>query len=207
MFSEFSKYGEAFKNLISEVFNGSIIMEPVNTAFQYATKNTDDNIKLPLISFYPDNTITLDKKNNAMPSYQEGMQFENPMNIYNEDGSFKESNNRLAKNAEFLYIIIGYQIDVWGTNRLDTEQVMQELIFWLHQNQQVETKYQNVPLTFTFELGNNIIDNTDLVAYQNNGKLYRYTYNIAIHAAILRSENYFTVLHPNITVEELKTKN
>jgi hypothetical protein len=84
---------------------------------------------------------------------------------------------------------------------------MQELIFWLHQNQQVETKYQNVPLTFTFELGNNIIDNTDLVAYQNNGKLYRYTYNIAIHAAILRSENYFTVLHPNITVEELKTKN
>ncbi len=207
MFSEFSKYGEAFRNLIAEVFNGNIIMEPVTTAFQYATKDTGNKLTFPFISFYPDNTMYLDKKNNAMPSYNTGVQFENPINIYNEDGSFKESNNRLAKNVEFLYIIIGYQLDVWGTNRLDTEQLMQELIFWLHINQQVETEYRGVKLTFTFELGDNIVDNTDLVSYQSNGKLYRYTYNIAIHAAIMRSENYFTVLHPNIKVEELKSKN
>lgn len=207
MFSEFSKYGEAFKKLIAEVFNGNVIMEPVDTAFQYAVKNTENKLTFPFISFYPDNTIYLDKKNNAMPSYNTGIQFENPINMYNEDGSFKETNNRLAKNVEFLYIIIGYQLDVWGTTRLDTEQLMQELIFWLHLNQQVETEYRSVKLTFSFELGDNIVDNTDLVSYPSNGKLYRYTYNIAIHAAIMRSENYFTVLHPNINVEELESEN
>ena len=55
-----------------------------------------------------------------------------------------------------------------------------------------------------FDLANDIIDNSDLASYQSNGKLYRYTYGIQIHATLLRSENYFTVIKPNIKVEELK---
>jgi hypothetical protein len=204
MYSNFSQYGEALKELIKSVFvKGNVIMEPVDTAFDYAIKQSENKLKFPFISFYPDNTISLDRKNNAMPSYTEGIAFENPINIYNKDGSLKGTNERLAKNAELLYIIIGYQIDVWATTRKDAEELMQELIFWLHHNQEVKTKYNNVDLKFSFDLGTDIVDNSDLTSYNNNGKLYRYSYNIQIHATLLRSENYFTVVKPNINIEEL----
>ena len=203
MYSNFSKYGEALKALISQVFTGgSVIMEPVETAFEYAVKQSDNKVKFPLISFYPDNTITLDRKNISMPSYKEGAALQNPMIIYNEDGSVKGTNERLAKNVKFLYIIIGYQLDVWSTTRLEAEQTMQELVFWLYENQQVEIEYMGEHYLFSFDLAENIIDNSDLTSYQTNGKLYRYTFGVQIHATLFRSENYFTFLKPNIKVEE-----
>ena len=93
---------------------------------------------------------------------------------------------------------------MWATTRLEAEEIMQELLFWLHHNQQVEIEYQGVQLSFSFDLASEIVDNSDLVSYTSNGKLYRYTYGIQIHAVLLRSENYFTVIKPNINVDELK---
>ena len=203
MISNFSLYSEALKSLLNEVFKGDVILEPVDTAFEYAIKQTKGDLKFPFISIYPNESILLDRKNNAMPSYSEGIQFQNPMNIYNDDGTLEGTNKRLAKNAKFLYIIIGYQLDVWSTTRLEGEQVTQELIFWLYHNQQIDIEYQGVKLSFTFDVGDEIINNSDLMSYNNVGKIYRYTYNIQVHATLLRSENYFTVIKPNIKIEEL----
>ena len=203
MFSNFSLYGEALKSLLNKVFSGDVVLEPVDTAFEYAIKQTDNGLKLPFISIYPNESILLDKKNNAMPSYSEGIQFQNPMVTYNDDGSLKGTNQRLAKNVKFLYIIIGYQLDVWATTRLEAEQVIQELLFWLYHNQQIDIEYQGVNLSFSFDIGDEIINNSDLMSYNNIGKIYRYTHNIQVHATLLRSENYFTVIKPNIKIEEL----
>lgn len=205
MYNTFSEYSIALKNLFTNVFNGDVVIEPPDDAFDYAIKQTEDNLKFPFISIYPNNTIYLDNKNNAMPSYSEGMQFQNPMPIYNdEDRSFIGLNDRLSKNAEFLYILIGYQIDIWGTTRLDTEKLVQELLFWLYQNQQIESQYSGVNLHFNFDIGNEIVDNSDLTQYQSSGKLYRYTCSIQAQVTLIRSENYFTVKHPNVAVEEKK---
>lgn len=204
MYSSFSKYGEALKSLLNECFKGNVIMEPVDTAFQYAIKQTKNKIEFPFISFYPSNTIYIDNKNSGMPAYHYGLEYQNPMLIYNDDGSLKGINKRLAKNAEFLYIIMSYQIDIWAISRLEAEEVLQELIFWLYQNQQVEVEYNKEKLAFSFEIDDNIIDNSDLTSYMNNGKLYRYTCGIDIHGTIIRSENYFTVIKPNVKIEELK---
>lgn len=203
MHSTFIKYSEALQSLFKSVFNGDVVIKPSDEAFDYAVKQTEDNLKFPFISFYPNNTIYLDNTNNAMPSYSEGMQYQNPMPIYYEDGSLEGVNDRLSKNAEFLYILIGYQIDIWGTNRFDTETLTQELIFWLYHNQQVTSTYQGEDFNFTFEINQEIIDNSDLTAYQTNGKLYRYTVSIQLQATLMRSENYFTVKHPRVAVEEL----
>lgn len=88
-----------------------------------------------------------------------------------------------------------------GTNRFDTEQLMQELLFWLYENQEVTTKYQGKDLKFSFDIDTQVIDNSDLTQYESEGKLYRYSLNILAHCILFRSENYFTVLHPNIKVE------
>ena len=107
MYSNFSKFGEALKNVLKSVFAGQVIMEPVNTAFQYATKQTDNKLQFPFISFYPDANIVLDNANNSMDQYHDGMAFQNPLNIYDEEThEFKGKNERLAKNQNFLYIII-----------------------------------------------------------------------------------------------------
>lgn len=204
MYNTFSEYSIALKNLFNKVFDGDVIIKPSDETFDYAIKQTENKLKFPFISFYPDNTISIDSKNNAMPSYSEGMQFQNPMPIYNDNGSLLGTNDRLSKNAEFLYILIGYQIDIWGTTRLDTEKLTQELLFWLYQNQQIESSYNGTNLSFSFDIGNQIIDNSDLSQYQSKGKLYRFTLTIQAQVTLMRSENYFTVKHPNITVDKLK---
>lgn len=204
MYTNFSKYSNALVALLKEVFTGDVVLKPVDDAFQYAIKQTADNLKFPFISVYPDSAITVDQRNNTMPSYTTGTLFENALSIYNDDGTFKGKNDRLAKNTQTLYIYLGYQLDVWGIKRIDTEEVMQELLFWLYQNQEVQIEYADTPMNLTFELGGEIVDNSDLVSYTSSGKLYRYTYTIRLHAVLLRSTNHFTVLKPNIKIEELK---
>lgn len=204
MYSNFSKFGEGLKHVLKDVFSGDVIMEPVNTAFEYATKQTDGKLKFPFISFYPNSNILLDNSNNSMDQYHDGMKFENPMTIFDEEGKVVGQNKRLAKNQNFLYIIIGYQIDIWGTDRLSTEQVMQELIFWLYRNQQVNVKLMDEDLCFTFSIDNQIIDNSDLTLYQTQGKLYRYTLSIDLQGVLLQTQNFFTLLHPIIKVDGMK---
>ncbi len=208
MYSNFSKFGEAFKNILKSVFAGDVVMEPVNTAFQYATKQTDNKLKFPFISFYPNSNITLDNSNNSTPQIHEGLAFENPMKIYEESNhELKGTNERLAKNQNFLYIIIGYQIDIWGTDRLSTEEVAQELVFWLYRNQQISVKLMDEDLDFTFSIDNQIVDNSDLSLYQTQGKLYRYTLSIDLQGVLLETKNFFTFLKPVINITKLEEDN
>ena len=206
MYSNFSKFGEGFKSLISSVFNGDTIYAPVDEEFEYATKQTENKVRFPFISFYVNPNILLDNSNNSMDQYHDGMNFQNPLKIYNEQGKEIGTNERLAKNQNFLYIILGYQIDIWGTDRYSTEQLAQELIFWLYENQQISTKLQGEDLNFTFEIDNQLIDNSDLALYQSQGKLYRFTLNINLQGVLLRTKNFFTLLKPKVVVNELKMK-
>ena len=61
-------------------------------------------------------------------------------------------------------------------------------------------------MTFTFTVGNNIQDNTDLVNYESNGKIYRYNTTILLSTAIFRTENYFTVQKPEVDITYLISK-
>ena len=76
-------------------------------------------------------------------------------------------------------------------------------MFWFYENQELSVVFYGQPLTFTFTVGNNIQDNTDLVNYESNGKIYRYTTNILLSTAIFRTENYFTVQKPKIDITTL----
>lgn len=203
LFSSFEKYDEALKRLLKVVFpTGNVINEPVNTAFEYATKqlNSTSDLKFPFISIYRDNTLTVDTKT-SFANYNEGIPMFKELPIYKDNGELSGTTNRIAKNAKSLYILIGYQIDCWGIDRKSTEELVQELIFWLYENQQLSLEYYGQELSFSFEIDNQIVDNTDLTKYNTEGKLYRYTLRIVLHASIFRSENYFTVLKPSIKIE------
>ena len=202
MFSNFGQYHEALKAFIKKAFtNGDVILEPVDTAFDYAIKQTKGDLKFPFISFYPAPTTNIEIMNNNFASYKEGMTLYKETPVYGDDGALKGYTKKLSKNVKNLYINIEYQLDVWALDRKTAEEVMQELLFLLYDNQQLTIKYQTQTLNFTFHIGDTIQDNTDLTQYEQRNKLYRYTLNIGLQAALLRSENYFNVIDPIITLE------
>lgn len=199
--SDFGKYGEALKELLQQVFNGTVIYEPADTAFEYALNQTGNNIKFPLISFYHDNTIEIDRSRTSFPSYKRGKLFEQKLRV--RDDNLKDENiynEKLSKSVQNLYITMKHIFDIYGTDRISTERVTQELLFWLYDNQQLTIKYHGQVLNFTFDISPNIVDNTDLVQYHSNGKLYRMSIVVSSNVALFRSVDYFNVLDPNIEI-------
>ena len=200
--SNISKYGEALKELIKEVFTSkNVVYEPVDTAFDFAFKQSGGNLGFPMISIFHNPTFTINKSFNSFGSYKTGSRFQSELPLY-EEGTMKPvgKTNKLSKNVKNLYIKIGYQLDVWATDRLTAEQVAQELLFWLYDNQEVSIKYQDVEYSFSFDIGDSLIDNSDLVQYKSKGALYRYTLNIMTEATLLQSKNFFNYITPVMDV-------
>lgn len=154
-----------------------------------------------MIFIYHNPTFTINKSFNSFGSYKTGSRFQSELPLY-EEGIMKFIGklNKLSKNVKNLYIKIGYQLDVWATDRLTAEQVAQELLFWLYDNQEVSIKYQDVEYSFSFDIGDSLIDNSDLVQYKSKGALYRYTLNIMTEATLLQSKNFFNYITPVMDV-------
>ena len=201
--SNFSIYHEAVKKLIQSSFSGQVVLEQVDTAYDNAIKQVKGKMKFPFISLYPTPTIEFENSKNSFPSYNIGSQMFTRVPVFDDYGNYTGSDNRVAKNVKSLYINIEYQIDVWAIDRQTAEEVIRELMFWFYENQELSVVFYGQPLTFTFTVGNNIQDNTDLVNYESNGKIYRYTTNILLSTAIFRTENYFTVQKPKIDITTL----
>lgn len=201
--SNISKYGEALKALIMSVFsNRNVVYEPVDTAFDFAYKQSGGKLGFPLVSFYHSPTIDINKSASSFGGYKTGYRFQKELPIYEEDTmNLLGTNEKLSKNVRILYINIGYQIDAWAQDRLMAEQVIQELLFWLYDNQEVTIRYQNIDYSFSFDIGDSIIDNSDLVQYKSKGALYRYTITISTSATLMQSKNFFNYINPEIDVK------
>ena len=77
MFSNFGQYHEALKEFIQKAFvSGSVILEPIDTAFDYAIKQTKGDLKFPFISIYPAPTTNIEIANNNFAAYKEGTTLE-----------------------------------------------------------------------------------------------------------------------------------
>lgn len=112
-----------------------------------------------------------------------------------------EHNEKISKSVQNLYITLKHIFDVYGTDRISTERATQELLFWLYENQEVTIKYYGQEMKFTFDINPNIVDNTDLVQYHSNGKLYRMSIMVSSNVALFRSVDYFNVLYPEVEIK------
>lgn len=201
MISNFSLYSEAVKDFIKSAFNGTVIYEPADVAFEYALNDTKNKIKFPMISIYHTNDIDIDQSKNSFGSYKRGKLLERAITV--RDDNLKQSgehNEKISKSVQNLYITMKYILDVYGTDRISTEKATQELLFWLYDNQQITIKYNGQKLQMTFDISPTIVDNTDLTSYHSNGKLYRYSIAISSHIALFRSVDYFNVIEPEIEI-------
>ena len=198
--SNFSNYHYALIKLIKSVFSGPVVLESTESAYDNAIKQIKGKMTFPFISLYPLPTIEFDNSKNSFPSYHLGSPMYKEVPIFDEHGAFEGTDDNYAKNVKTLYINIEYQIDVWAVDRQTAEEVIRELMFWFYENQEVSVNFYGEPLIFTFTVGTAIQDNTDLVNYESNNKIYRFTSNIVLSTAIFRTENYFTVKKPNLDI-------
>lgn len=202
--SSFSKIHNALLNFIKSSFVGSVIFEPVDTAFDYAMRQTKGDLKFPFISLYNSPSIEISALNNNYSAIKEGTPMYRQVPVYDKQGNQTGFTNKVSKNVQNLYINIEYQLDIWATTRRDVEDVMQELLFLLYDKREVSINYYGQELYFTFTIGDNIVDNSDLVNYDTNNKIYRMTLNVLVTGSIYRTTNYFNVLEPKIDIDYLE---
>lgn len=102
MFSNISKYDEALKELITKVYKRTVIYEPVDTAFEYAFKQTSDNQKFPMISFFRDPTMEFGTNNYI--GYKKGTRYQDKIDERNEDLEIIGSKDEIRKKCKiFIY--------------------------------------------------------------------------------------------------------
>ena len=126
----FSMFHEALAEKIKSVFNGNVILSPVDEAFDYAIRQDSGELKFQFISLYPSTNIEISSKNNNFSAIQFGAPMYEDVPIYNKQGEYTGTTNKVSKNVKNLYINIEYQIDIWSINRQTVEEVTQELIVW-----------------------------------------------------------------------------
>lgn len=102
MYSNISKYDEALKALIEQVYNRKVIYEPVDTAFEYAFKQTEDNQQFPMISIFRDPTIEFGINN--FKGYKQGARYQDRIDIRDSDMNITGSSDKIRKKCKvFIY--------------------------------------------------------------------------------------------------------
>lgn len=143
------RYDEAFKELLKQVFAGNVVLSPSDEFFANY-RRTEEDIKLPAISIFPQSTYSINNQN-SFAAYQVGHQFKSKMPVVDVDTN-KINNESLymSKNIQTLYIDIEYEIAIWSTLRSEALQVIQELMFWLYNQQEVKITYFRRRTYFNF---------------------------------------------------------
>ena len=200
----FSIYHQALVDMIGKVFKGHVVYEQVDLAFDYAQKHNKGKVEFPYISVYASPNIEISALNNNYQAIKYGAPMVNEVPIYDDYGKETGVTNKVSKNVKNLYINIEYQIDVWAVDRQTVEEVTQELVFWLYENRELSINYYGQELIFTFTVGDNIVDNSDIINHETNNKLYRMSLNILVTGSIYRTENYFNVLKTSIDIDYLE---
>lgn len=102
MYSNISKYDEALKALIEKVYKRKVIYEPVDTAFEYAFKQTDNGQQFPMISIFRDPTVEFSANN--FIGYKKGARYQDGIDVYDDEMNFVKSSDKIRKKCKvFIY--------------------------------------------------------------------------------------------------------
>lgn len=198
--AHFARYDEGLKTFLKEFFVGDVVIAPADEFWEFYIKNTENNIALPAISLFPESYV-FNSENNSFTRYQLGDPIQKRVDIINEDNNVKEGSTvLLSKMARALYYDITYQINIWGLNRDDTLQLLQEILFPLYQHSEYQISYFGENYSIPYQIGSDIINNSQMGINQNGGTLYRYTISLNITAPIFDSKNYYNVTDSHTTI-------
>lgn len=193
-----AKYDEALKELLAQVFAGSVILAPTDRAFDLFIGQSKESLKFPFISLFPSGGYTHVNQNYALSNI--GKAVHRAALIRDDDTLQLTGRNKAMQNFyQVMYYDIPYAITCWSTNRLEALQLVQELCFWLQAQGEVIINYKENKYTANVTVSDNISDDTAYTAYSDLGNIYQFTITVTINAPVFRTQNYL-----NITRAELE---
>ena len=167
------------RSLMSQILDDerpSII--PSEKAFT-KSGHVDDEVALPFISVWRDQ-VQLISMNRTITGYRQGKQ----MQLDEDD---------IITAFQYIPIRISYQLDVVTRTRQQNDELWRELVwyFTLYPNQSIEVEWEidSVPQSQTIKynvfLGEDIVDNSELMEFEERGQYYRSTLNLIVDEAQL----------------------
>lgn len=194
-----AQYDEAVKELLSQVFAGSVILAPVDRAFELYLNQQKEEIHFPFISLFPAGGYQRTDKNWAASNI--GKAIYRAAEVYEDTTLKKIGNNKNMQNFyQYMYFNIPYTIDCWSTNRIEALQLVQELLFWLQTQGEVKVKYKGHEYTANMTIDDSIEDSTSYTSYSNLGNIYRFTLTVIINAPVFRTQNYLNITQADVVV-------
>lgn len=192
-----AKYDEAFKSLLTQVFAGSVILAPVDRAFDLYVEQQKDALHFPFISIFPSGGYSITNNNFVMSNI--GKPIHRLANVYDNDTLKKLGKTPNTQNFyQTIYFNIPYSLECWSTNRIQALQLVQELCFWLKAQGEVRVKYKEHELNANLTVDPTITDATAYTSYADLGHVYRFTLNISIEAPVFRTQNYLNITKADI---------
>lgn len=196
-----AKYDEAVKELLAQVFAGSVILAPADRAFELYVNQEKDKVHFPFISVFPVGSGYTRTNRNYMQSNVGNPVNRAAMMFYSDTLKKKGQNPNMQNFYQVQYYNIGYSIECWSTNRIQALQLVQELCFWLQSQGEVLIKYKEHEYTANMTISDSIVDNTAYTNYTESGSIYRFTININIEAPVFRTQNYLNLTKGKLELE------
>lgn len=189
------RYDLSLQDFIKNFFVGDVVITPVDNFWELYIKNTDDNMKFPAVSFYPVSYDIADT--NSFSIQQNGFIMDKELVIKNPlTQGDKGSTVLMSKFARALNIDIGYSINVWALTRSDALQLTQELMFPLFNHREFPMIYFDELHNVSFDISDSVTDNSSFGLTQSENVIYRYTFDIVVHASVYDSKNHQNVVLP-----------
>lgn len=180
MKSPLFQYDKAVYDLIHALYDKVYYGSP-DEIFSINAKRNNGKVVLPFISVYrlPDFSINLEMANDsflrtgypARSSKTKGIEF---------------PNQKISMHG--LPVTLEYQIEVYATKRDVCDGLIAELMLYLRAH-----PYVNVPITeagdrvqeFSFDLQDSVTDNTDIMGFDESGRMYRMSLTADITEAVI----------------------
>lgn len=195
------RYDIGLQDFLKNFFVGDVVITPVDNFWELYIKTSNDDIKFPAVSFYP--TSYTVPESNSFSMQQKGFIMDKFLSVVDPvTQDDKGSTVLMSKFARSLNIDIGYSINVWALNRSDALQLTQELMFPLFNHREFPISYFDELHSVSFDIRDSVEDNSNFGMNQSVSVVYRYTFDIIVHAAIYDSKNYRNIINPSSKVDE-----
>lgn len=187
-----SVYDKGVLEKFREVFDNSVLAQS-DSAFRTAEELLGE-VKLPLISIYREDF-------NIKPA-----RFNIGQRMRGSSIVSKTEDDSEIKAIQDIPLDISYQIDIWTRRKEDIDIIVPEVVFWLVDNPNISIDVDGIDheIEFPLVLDEDVSDNTDIMSFENKGRIFRITLSANItDARIFAFKDVKTVLTTDIEYEVL----
>ena len=154
-------YDKALVGKFAKVMPGKVVYASVDKFYErYLLGSDNRGLVLPALSIWR-SSLVLDKSSV-------------PTQLRVGNARYPNQEKFLAEQLYSAKIELSYQLDAWAANDTDRDDLLKEILYFLTLYPYITIEYRGHKLTYPILIGD-IVDSTDIAAFENTGDIYRLT--------------------------------